>query len=99
MTYRYVFLLLSTAREMLDSRRSRLVGNLPGPERRRLLVGAAGVLLAKSLQLSGDVYLAMRSRGFRSEVYVLDDFRMNARDWMALVFFSGLGAAALWGGR
>ncbi len=51
------------------------------------------------MQLSGDVYLAMRSRGFQGEVYVLDEIRMNAQDWMALVFFSGLGAAALWGGR
>jgi len=99
MTYRYAFLLLSTAREMLESRRSRLVGELPGAERRRLLVAAAGVLLAKSLQLSGDVYLAMRSRGFRGEVYVLDDFRMNPRDWLAAVLFAGLGAAAFWGGR
>ena len=99
MTYRYVFLLLSTAREMLESRRSRLVGRLPGAEGRRLLVAATGVLLAKSLQLSGDVYLAMQARGFRGEVYVLDDFQMNTRDWLALLVFSGLGIAALWGGR
>lgn len=99
MTYRYVFLLLSTAREMLESRRSRLVGELLGAERRRLLAGTAGVLLAKSLQLSGDVYLAMRARGFRGEVYVLEDFRMSSRDWLALGFFSALGAASLWGGR
>jgi cobalt/nickel transport system permease protein len=99
MTYRYVFLLLSTAREMLEARRSRLAGELPGPDGRRLLVGAAGVLLAKSMRLSDDVYLAMRARGFRGEVYVLDDFRMRARDWAALAAFSGLAAAALWGGR
>jgi cobalt/nickel transport system permease protein len=99
MTYRYVFLLLAAAREMLESRRSRLVGELPGAERRRLLVAATGTLLARSLQLSGDVYLAMRSRGFRGEVYVLDDFRMRARDWLALAAFSAVGGAALWGGR
>ena len=37
------------------------------------------MLLSKSLQLSGEVFLAMQARGFRGEVFVLDDFRDGAR--------------------
>jgi cobalt ECF transporter T component CbiQ len=99
MTYRYIFLLMATAREMFESRRSRLVGQLEGKDRRRLAVATAGVLLSKSLQLAGDVYLAMQSRGFRGEVYVLEEFEMSAKDWLALGTFMALGAGALWIGR
>jgi cobalt/nickel transport system permease protein len=99
MTYRYIFLMLSTAREMFESRRSRLVGALDGRQRRRLAAASAGVLLSKSLQLSNDVYLAMQSRGFRGEVYLLHPFRMRARDWNGLAAFALLAAAALWAGR
>jgi len=99
MTYRYLLLLLASAREMMESRRSRLVGALPAGERRRLLIGAAGVLLTRSLDLSGEVYLAMQSRGFRGEVYVLHDFRMLACDWLALAAFIAAGGTALWIGR
>ena len=68
-------------------------------DRRRLAVSSAGVLLSKTYRLSGEVYLAMQSRGFRGEVYVLDDFRMRARDWTALAAFTALAAAAAWAGR
>ena len=59
----------------------------------------AGVLLSKTLQLSQDVYLAMQSRGFRGEVYVLDESEMKVRDWGGLALFATLAAAAIWAGR
>lgn len=96
MTYRYLFVLIGAARELLDSRRSRMVGRLAGRDRRRLAVSALGVLLSRTLLLSSEVYLAMQSRGFRGEVYVLDEFAMSARDWLALGAFLALSAAALW---
>jgi cobalt ECF transporter T component CbiQ len=99
MTYRYIFLMIASAREMFESRRSRMVGELESGERRRLAVATAGVLLSKTLQLSQDVYLAMQSRGFRGEVYVLDEFEMKVRDWGGLALFATLAAAAIWAGR
>jgi cobalt/nickel transport system permease protein len=99
MTYRYIFLLLRTAHDMLEARKSRMVGPLPGPEFRRMATASAGVLMSKSLQLSGDVYLAMRSRGFRGEVYVLEEFQTRWFDWVALAFFSCVTALAVWFGR
>ena len=83
MTYRYIFLMLQTARDMFESRQSRAVGRLPGPDQRRIAAASVGVLLSKSLQLSGDVYLAMQSRGFRGETHTLDEFAMTARDCIA----------------
>jgi cobalt ECF transporter T component CbiQ len=99
MTYRYTFVILQTAFDMFESRKSRTVGVLEPAERRRIAASAVGVLLSKSLQLSGDVHLAMQSRGFRGEVYVLDQFRSTARDRFWLAGFIALAALALWIGR
>jgi cobalt ECF transporter T component CbiQ len=99
MAYRYIFLLIDSARDMLESRRSRMVGTLPGAERRRLAAASVGVLMSKTMQLSGDVYSAMLSRGFRGEVYMLDDFRIAALDWIMLGLFSALAAGAFYWGR
>lgn len=99
MTCRYILLLLETAQEMFEARKSRTVGELAPAERRRIAVVTAGALLNRSFQLSGDVYLAMQARGFRGEVYLLDDFRMRARDWAATAAFFALALAAVWLGR
>ncbi|MEO8657435.1 MAG: cobalt ECF transporter T component CbiQ [Bryobacteraceae bacterium] len=99
MTYRYIFVLLQTALEMIESRRSRIVGQMEAADRRRLLVSSAGVLLGKSFQLSNDVFLAMQSRGYRGEVYLLDEFNWRGRDWVGLAGFAVAGALALVGGR
>ncbi len=99
MTFRYILLLLETAREMFESRKSRTVGKLSGGDYRRLAISSGGVLLGKTFQLSNDVFLAMQSRGFRGEVYVLDEFQMTGRDWSALTCALSLAAAAVWAGR
>ena len=99
MAYRYIFLLLESARDMLESRRSRMVGELKGSDRRRLAASSVGVLMSKTLQLSGDVYSAMLARGFRGEVAMLDDFHTAALDWIMLAIFATLAAGALYYGR
>ena len=99
MASRYILLLLETAHEMFESRRSRTVGALDGAARRRMAVASAGVLLSRSFQLSDEVYLAMQARGFRGEVHVLDDFAMRRLDWLALAGFAALTVAAVWAGR
>jgi energy-coupling factor transporter transmembrane protein EcfT len=99
MTYRYILLLLETARGMFEARRSRTVGRLAPPDRRRLAAAGVGVLLDRSLRLSRDVYDAMQARGFRGEVHVLDEFRMGGRDWIAVAGFAVITAAAVLAGR
>jgi cobalt/nickel transport system permease protein len=99
MTYRYIFVILQTAFDMLESRKSRTVGVLDARESRRLATGAVGVLLSKSFHLSSDVHLAMRSRAFQGEVNVLHEFRATAVDWYWLTAFAASAATALWWGR
>lgn len=99
MTYRYIFVMLETARNMFEARQSRLIGALDGKESRRIAAASVGVLLSKSFYLNSEVYLAMQSRGFRGEVYTLDDFRMRRRDWLALAGFLLVAVFAFWLGR
>jgi cobalt/nickel transport system permease protein len=99
MTHRYVFLLIETANQMFESRRSRTVGQLSGREKRRMTARTAGVLLSKSIELSHEVYLAMLSRGFDGEVRILTDFRMKLRDYLALTAFLLAACSAIWIGR
>ncbi len=98
MTYRYIFLLAQTAADMLQSRRSRMVGPLAPAEFRRIAIGSAGVLLSKSFDLAGEVHLAMQARGYRGEVKVLEEFSMRRWDWIGLAMASAVGALALWWG-
>lgn len=99
MTHRYIFLLLETAQQMFESRKSRTVGRMPESERRKVVSRTAGVLMSKSIELSNEVYLAMLSRGFRGEVRLLTDFRLAARDYAALSAFVATAVAAIWSGR
>lgn len=99
MTYRYLFLLLDTASNMFEARKSRIIGKLSGAEQRRVAASSAGVLLSKSLRMSSEVYAAMQSRGYRGEVYALDRRPARSSDWLTLVGFVALAAAAVWLGR
>ncbi|HXG82765.1 MAG TPA: cobalt ECF transporter T component CbiQ [Pyrinomonadaceae bacterium] len=99
MTYRYIFVMLETARNMFEARQSRLVGALDGKESRKVAAASVGVLLMKSFYLNSEVYLAMQSRGFRGEIRTLDEFRMRQKDWLALVSFLSVAALAFWLGR
>ena len=99
MTTRYILLLLETAHDMFQSRKSRRVNRLTPAENRRLAITSSGVLLTKTLHLSSEVYQAMQSRGFRGEVYLLDDFKMQTRDWIASGVFASIAGASLFLGR
>jgi cobalt/nickel transport system permease protein len=99
MTFRYIYLLLHTTNDMLLSRKSRIVGQLNGADERRLIAASAGTLLSKSLHLSGEVYLAMQSRGFRDYPRTMDTFKMRARDWLWGAAMLLIAAIAIWQGR
>lgn len=99
MTYRYIFLFLQIAQDMFEAREARLIGVLEPTHRRRLAAASAGVLLEKSLQVSGEVHMAMQARGFRGEIRLLEELRMNAADWLKLGAFLALAFAAVWLGR
>ena len=95
MTHRYIFLLLGLAREYFEARRSRQVGRLGRAQHRQIAVATAGVLLGRSLALSGEVFLAMQSRGFRGEVHLLQNSRFRTRDAAAMTGFAVVAAWCL----
>jgi cobalt ECF transporter T component CbiQ len=99
MTHRYVVLLLQAAHDMFDARRSRAAGRVRPPVARRLATSALGVLLARSMALGDEVHLAMQARGFRGEVRLLEESRMQARDWGALAVLVSLAVVVAWTGR
>jgi len=99
MTYRYIFVLLQTARDLFESRQTRLLGKLEPAVERRLASSVAGALLDKSIQLNREVYLAMEARGFRGDVLLLNDLSMNAAGWLQLAAFLSIAASAIWLGR
>lgn len=80
MTYRYLFVLLNAANDLLLARQSRVVGRVAPAEERRWLAASLGTLFAKAYALSDEVYLAMQARGFRGEVYVFESLTWQARD-------------------
>lgn len=99
MTYRYVFLLVETATQMFESRRSRTVGVLAPANQRQMAARTAGVLLSKSMDMSNEVYLAMQSRGFSGDVQVLPDLHVTMWDVGGMFAFLMTAAIAVWLGR
>jgi cobalt ECF transporter T component CbiQ len=96
MTHRYIFILLQSAAQMFEARRSRVVGRLSARDRRRIATASAGVLFGKALHMSTEVHLAMISRGYSGEVRLLDEFRMKPFDWAAALGFAAIVAIAFW---
>src|SRR5699024_9748438 len=98
MTYRYIFLFLKLAQDMFEARRSRMLIKPGRAEARRIAIASSGVLLNKSIQMSGDVYDAMRARGYRGHDTTLDEFHLQPRDWLAMAAFGLISVLALWFG-
>ena len=96
MTHRYIFILLHTATQMFEARRSRVIARMSKPQQRRMVVSAAGVLLSKAFQLSSDVHLAMVSRGYRGDIRLLDGFCTQTHDWFALIIALTVPILILW---
>lgn len=99
MTYRYIYLFLHSVNDMFLSRKSRLVGRVSAKEDRQWLGAAMGTMLAKSYDLSDEVYLAMQSRGFRGEAKTMEEPALHQRDWLGLALFLVVAAGFIWLGR
>lgn len=95
MTHRYLFVLCETALAMFEARRARTVGTLAPKEARRLATQSAGVLFARSLDISHEVHLAMIARGYRGDIRLIDDFRFASIDACAFCVFAAVAAAGL----
>ena len=96
MTQRYIFVLMHSAAQLAQARRSRCVAALSAAQQRRMAVASAGVLLEKAVALGDEVHLAMLSRGYRGEVRLLDEFVWHARDSVALACALAVPLAIVW---
>jgi len=85
MTYRYIFILLTTVTDMMLARRSRLTGPALAGENHGWIGSSVGILFSKSFQQSDEVYLAMRSRGFCGEPKTLSVFRFRIIDGFTII--------------
>ncbi|MBI5575782.1 MAG: cobalt ECF transporter T component CbiQ [Deltaproteobacteria bacterium] len=81
MTYRYIHLLLRIIQDIHLAKKSRVIVKGGLKEGQKWVASQMGIVLAKSLLISEDVYSAMQSRGYSREVKIIDTFRMRKADY------------------
>ena len=99
MTHRYIFLLLETASQMFESRKSRTVGLIRNAQQRSGAGKTAAVLMMKTMDLGNEVYSAMIARGFSGEVRMVEEARLRSKDFIALLAFASAAFLSFWIGR
>ena len=85
MTERYLFVLLRMIQDMYRARKSRTIQPLAVAAERDWIASRIGVTFRKSVEMSGNIYKAMLSRGFQGEYRSLDRFSAQAVDAVWLV--------------
>ncbi|MHB0936873.1 MAG: cobalt ECF transporter T component CbiQ [Armatimonadota bacterium] len=94
MMERYLAVIVRAAEEIHEAKLSRSLA--PGSLRQEQAWVAAGIgsLFRRTEKLGNAVYLAMISRGYTGDVYLLDEPRWTTREW-AFLAAAALAAAAL----
>ena len=93
MTERYLFVLLRMIQDMYRARKSRTIRPLAVATERNWIASRIGVTFKKSVEMSGDIYNAMLSRGFHGEYRSLNRSHAKAVDavWlMTVLSLSGI---------
>lgn len=92
MMTRYLTVFVRAAEEIHLAKISRSIA-MAGIRREQAWVAAGMGALFRRTQTMGDaVHLAMISRGYTGEVYLLDDSHWQWRDWVFLLIAAGVGA-------
>ena len=82
MTLRYLGVLAKTVEEMILAKKSRTIRLKGTGAEQSWVAGRVGALFRRSIQLSGEVHLAMVARGYQGEVKILGGFRLRKRDFV-----------------
>jgi cobalt/nickel transport system permease protein len=86
MTYRYIFVLTLTARNMVEARLLRTVGRLDAASGRRFFAHGVATVFIKSQALGSDVYDAMCCRCYTGRAVSLQNLRLMPQDF---IFIAG----------
>ena len=84
MAYRYIFLLMDLVRELYAAKKARTIRSSGMFDEQKWVGGRMGYTLIRSLDMSEKVHMAMMSRGFSGEVHVMQEFKMQNRDYIAV---------------
>ena len=84
MAYRYIFLLMDLVRELYAAKKARTIRSSGMFDEQKWVGGRMGYTLIRSLDMSEKVHMAMMSRGFNGEVHVMQEFKMQNRDYIAV---------------
>lgn len=84
MAYRYVFLLMDMVREMYAAKKARTIKSRSMFEEQKWVGGRMGYALIRSIDMSEKVHMSMMSRGFNGDVKVMQQFKMENRDYLAV---------------
>ena len=85
MTYRYIFFLSESAREMFEARFLRTIGKVGTSESRKQTGSSVAILFLKSRVTGEEVYDAMRCRGYSGKFRSLCRPRLRAADVVFLL--------------
>jgi len=86
MTLRYLTVLSKTVEEMILAKKSRMIRLKRMGTEQSWVAGRVGALFRRSIQLSGEVHLAMVARGYRGEVKILKGFQLRKKDFLWIGF-------------
>jgi cobalt/nickel transport system permease protein len=83
MAYRYIFLLMDLIREMYIAKKARTIVAGSMLLEQKWVGGRIGYTLIRSLDMSEKVHMAMTSRGYNGDVKIMQEFKMQSRDYIA----------------
>lgn len=89
MMERYLTIFLRAATEIHLAKISRSLGKVSVREEQAWVASGMGALFRRTHALGNAVYLAMLSRGYRGEIYLLEEERWQLSDWAFIMIAVG----------
>ena len=95
MMQRYLTVLIRSAEEIQLAKISRSVTSINLRQEQAWVASGMGSLFRRTRAMGNAVYLAMLSRGYTGDVYLLDDPKWGVRDLIFIIFTAALSALLL----
>jgi len=96
MCYRYIYLFVSMIEDTFRAIKSRVGVSVHYKSGQNIVAWNIAFLWSRSLKLNEEVYRAMLSRGYTGEARVLDEFKVQVKDWLWLFSVAALSLIILW---